>query len=300
MASFNGDFARLVPRNHVAQVLFSRTIAYVDKNDMFHLRFMERTPREPSSPSTEPVEESTEYDTYSETDRDDPLLRTLENSGFYVLSLDKNRGSELPHLGWRVGRGTSKLPMNRGVDLLLAKPGDNLGKSLVSTHLLLRFNLRSGFLVLSAESQKAPVEVKVDNKWEKLFYKEERLMYQSATIIRAGVCEYELEYTVKDDQREQYFKQRDGVFEAFETKTGLSFQTFRKLPKDCSVLKGKYLEFGTRGHGAFGWITQGVDIRTGDPVAIKELRINNPRTLVETLNEVRMGKRFLVSRLRDG
>lgn len=38
---FNVDFARLVPRNQVAQHLFSATRIYVDENKSFHLRFLQ-------------------------------------------------------------------------------------------------------------------------------------------------------------------------------------------------------------------------------------------------------------------
>ena len=61
-SSFHGDFARLVPRNRVAQVLFSESIAYVDENDTFHLRFMERTHAELDRASSQSLEDSTDYD----------------------------------------------------------------------------------------------------------------------------------------------------------------------------------------------------------------------------------------------
>jgi hypothetical protein len=73
---------------------------------------------------------------------------------------------------------------------------------------------------------------------------------------------------------------------------------FRKMPGDSCILRGKYLEFGTQGSGAFGWINQGVDTKTGDSIAIKEIRINNYHTRVDVMDEVNMGKRFLVSSIQ--
>ena len=36
---------------------------------------------------------------------------------------------------WRVGRGTKTSPANRGVDLLLSNPGDQLSRSLASSYI---------------------------------------------------------------------------------------------------------------------------------------------------------------------
>ena len=122
-STFSGDFARLRPNNHVAQSLFSKTFVYVEKNDEFHLRFMDLTDRQPPTALEEPVESSTDYDTHADSDAEDPRARRSQHSGHFIFSFDKEREPEVPHLGWRVGRGTSKLK-NRNVDFLLASPGD--------------------------------------------------------------------------------------------------------------------------------------------------------------------------------
>lgn len=295
--AFNGDFARLVPRNRVAQLLFSDTVVYVQQNETFHLRFIERNVNESPHASSEPVEDSTEYDTYPETDVEHSRARSIEQAGHFVLSFNEDRTAELPRLGWRVGKGSGKLPANRGVDLLLAKPGDVSSKSLASIHMVLLFNLRSGFLMLRAGSKKAPVEFKVGATWERLEYREEHLMHQPATMLRAGACEYELEYTVEEKHRKAYFEQRDSFLEGLLPNNEPIQLAFRKMPGDSCVLRGRYLEFETQGSGAFGWITQGVDIKTGNPIAIKELRINSRRSRFEIMAEVEMGRRFLVSQI---
>lgn len=296
-STFNGDFARLVPRSHLAQLLFSETFVYVEKKDTFHLRFIDRTGRESDPPDTEPLEDSTEYDTYPDTDAEDPRLRSIQHSGHFVLSFNKSRAPSLPNVGWRVGKGTSKSPANRGVDLLLARPRDVLSKPLASMHMLFRFNLKSGFLMLKAASQKSPVEFKIGGAWEKLEYNKEQLMYQPATMLRVGNCEYELEYTVGTEHREAFFKERAIFLENISPGKDYLQLTFQKLPGDTCVSRGKYLEFGTQGSGAFGWISQGVDTKTGDPIAIKELRIHHRGSRVDVTEEVKFGKRFLVSQI---
>ena len=60
--TFNGDFARLIPRNQIAQRLFSATCVYVEENKTFHLRFLKlnNDGNELSSAPHEPVESSTD------------------------------------------------------------------------------------------------------------------------------------------------------------------------------------------------------------------------------------------------
>lgn len=289
---FTGDFARLVPSNHIAQLLFSKTYVYVEKNDTFHLRFMESIGSEALLESAEPVESSTDYDTNSETNKEGSKLQIL---GHFVLSFEKGRSPEMPHLGWRVGRGSSKGTTNRNVDLLLAKPGDNRSKSLANIHMLFRFNRKSGFLMLRGASPKVPVEYSIGGSWRTLGYEKEQLLYQFSTMLRAGVCEYKLEYTIEENHRNAYFQRRDVFLEAVPSSNENISWLFQKLPGDSCVLRGRYLEFETKGSGAFGWITQGLDTETGDPVAIKELRINGRRSRLEIMAEVKMGTRFHVS-----
>ena len=221
--SFTGDFAKLIPRNHIAQLLFSETYTYVEKNDMFHLRFMDCTGNKPLRASEGPVESSTEYDTYHDTDTEGSQVKSNQNVGHFVLSFKTERSAELPHLGWRVGRGTNKAPRNRNVDLLLAKPRDNRSKSLANIHMVFRFNPKSGFLMLRGGSQKASVEHSMSGIWEKLVYEKEQVMYQCSTMLRAGVCEYELEYTVDEKHREAYFTQRDALLRTISPYEGQAF-----------------------------------------------------------------------------
>ena len=291
--AFYGNFARLVPRNRVAQRLFSETWLFVDENNTFHLRFMDRTGSERLVGPEEPVESSTEYETAASADDEDSPL----NYGHFVFSFAERRAPEMPHVGWRVGRGAGKLP-NRNVDLLLAKPRDNLGKSLASVHMLFYFNLRSGFLMLKAGSPKASVQFRIGTTWNVLEDKNGQLMHQPATVLRVGECEYELEYTVEERHRQDYFQQRDAFLDLIPSSRGQPQPLFQKMPGDSCVQRGTYIEFSTHGSGAFGWITQGVDTRTGDPVAIKELRISSRRSHVEAMEEVNMGRRFIVSQIR--
>lgn len=148
--------------------------------------------------------------------------------------------------------------------------------------------------MLKGGSYKAPVEYRLGSKWVKLEYDEEHLVYEPSTRIRAGMCEYELEHTVEEKYRMLYFEKRDMFLEAqLLGKTAFKIRPLQRMPGDSYVLRGRYLELETRGSGAFGWITQGLDTKTGDLVAIKELRIEETNKS-EVLAEVSMGTRFTV------
>ncbi|KAF6230750.1 hypothetical protein HO133_000009 [Letharia lupina] len=128
--------------------------------------------------------------------------------------------------------------------------------------------------MLKGGSHKASVEYRLGSKWVKLDYDEEHLVYEHSTRIRAGMCEYELEHTVAEKYRKSYFEKRDRFLEAqLPGNNQFKIGPLQRMPGDNYVLRGRYLELETRGSGAFGWITQGLDTKTGDLVAIKELRI---------------------------
>ena len=96
--SLNGDFARLVPRNPIAQRLMSATYIYVEENKTFHLRFLRRdnVGSEIPTASDQPVESSTDYDSQLEGEIEGSQL---EDSGYFVLSFNQDREPEFPHLG---------------------------------------------------------------------------------------------------------------------------------------------------------------------------------------------------------
>ena len=81
----------------------------MEKNETFHLRVIEHNDNEPFRASSEPVEETTEYDTYPDTDAESSRFKSLEQAGHFVLSLHKDRTPKLPSFGleswegiWRI------------------------------------------------------------------------------------------------------------------------------------------------------------------------------------------------------
>ena len=160
--------------------------------------------------------------------------------------------------------------------------------------MIFRFNLESGFLTVRVGSPKVSVEYNISGRWKKLALEEEQLLYQPATRLRAGACEYELEFTIEEKHKEPYFDERDSFLQS-NFPSARFRKPLRMMPGDGIVRMDRYLEFGTKGRGKSGWINQGVDTKTGNLVAIKELRVGSRHSRLEAMAEVDIGRRFLVS-----
>ena len=138
-----------------------------------------------------------------------------------------------------------------------------------------------------------PVEYKVYDSWEKLELNEKYVLHRPSTKIRAAKCEYELEFTVEQKDREAYCIARDAFLKLISP-GGPVQHAIRRIPGDSCIVRGKYLDLESQASGAFGWITQGVDTKTGDFVAIKELSVKHSGDEDEVRTEVEMGTQFRV------
>ncbi|KAI9677073.1 MAG: hypothetical protein M1817_006912 [Caeruleum heppii] len=282
-----GDFARVLPSNQVARRLFSQCYISCLKDDPFHLNFMIPL-AEQSAATEEPVESSTEYDSYHSTGAD---VGNALQWGYFVLSLEDSRLPEIPPLGWRFGRGASKLP-NRGVDMLLAKPGDIWGKSLASNHFSLRLSNQSGLLMLSCgNAKKLELETHINGNWEPLAPGQEQLIFQHSTMLRAGRCEFELQYTIDKDGRKAFLEQRSLFIDHWLKPQTDVYDSFTYVPGDDITIRGRYLQLRTQGHGTFGWVSQGVDTQSGHLIAIKEIRLESRRSWPAIKDELDIGRR---------
>ena len=276
-----GDFARLRPSNQLAKHLFSRCYLYVKEEDPFHLQFMITLPNQPPASTEDPVESSTDYDSCDPSGYEEHL-----KDGCFVLSLEKDRTPEFPLLGWRCGRGSRKLPY-RGVDFLLAKPGDINSKSLASVHFMLKISPQLGLLMLQCGPNKdVALEVNMNGSWRLLGPEEERLMYQLFTALRIGRCEFELQYTIDPCNRDDFIARRN----RFLKNATSSLNAY--LPGDNVIVRGRFLQFMTVGHGSFGWVTQGADTWSGNLIAIKECHITSKSQWPEIEKEVEYGRLF--------
>lgn len=244
----------------------------------------------------EPFESSTDYDSHYSDDID--IDETLQ-WGSFILSFEESHWPEFPHLGWRFGRGSAKFP-NRGVDILLAKPRDIASKSLASYHFRLRISEHSGLLMLSSGATKRPpLETNIGGNWESLEPEQETLVYQSSTMLRVGRCQFELQYTIGETYREAFLAQRNTFISRKLNPSSNIYEYSTYVPGENITVRGRYLQLATRGHGTFGWISQGFDTRTGQLIAIKELRIEKKKDWRVIKDEIEMGRRFQVRPLSN-
>ncbi|KAI9656460.1 MAG: hypothetical protein M1821_004666 [Bathelium mastoideum] len=249
-------------------------------------------PDEQSPIDDEPFESSTDYDSHFSGGSDERL-----QWGYFALSLEESRGPEFPQLGWRFGRGSARLP-NRGVDMLLARPRESASRSLASQHFRLRISEHSGLLMLCCGAPKRPpLETNVGGKWELLEPGQETLVYQKSTLLRVGRCELELQYTISKDNQAVFLARRNAFIDRNLHPPSNVYESSTYIPGGDITVRGRYLQLATRGHGTFGWVSQGFDTHTGQLIAIKELRIRKNEDWLDVQNEIKLGKR---SQMEDG
>ena len=127
-------------------------------------------------------------------------------------------------------------------------------------------------------------------------YPKEKLLYQSATMLRLGPFEYEFMYMAREAQRDEYFFRRNRFLESISSEA-LPPAHLKKLHLDQYTLIRDILVFGTKGCGSFGWVSIAVDTNSGDSLAIKKHRITSEGTADAFIREVAFGKLFSVSTL---
>ena len=288
------DFAKLVPVNVAAQQLFSRTVKFMLKqSDSFHLQFIDDaiTDKGESSIPHGHGDSSTEYASSSPSDSD--IQR-----GHYLLSLQQGKLPSRLAQGWRVGKGNSQAG-GSNVDFLLAPAGDSKRRYLANVHMFFRFNVRSGMLMLVAAHSDRQVHFYVDGEWNALSYPAKRVLHLRSNKLRLYQYEYDLVYTVSPAETPDFLATRSAQILAYSNQTSLSDNLW-SVPPNAEFRKvGSVYVCQTRACGGFGWVCEGVDSLTGDPVAVKELAIKNRAVRDQVFAEAEIGKALQVSILRN-
>ncbi|MCJ1242889.1 signal transducing kinase of the PAK [Trapelia coarctata] len=285
---FSGVFAKLIPYNSEARGLFSKASTYMEQEgDKYHLQFVGYARNESAEGETvveEPVESDTDYDT-----ADTSQIQRVQSTDHFVLSLQEERWPKALQWGWRAGRGSSRIA-ERNVEFLLAAPRDPNSRYLAHIHMYFRFNRKSGMLMLVAGSSKEPVYYNIAGVWKELIHPSEKLLYQTATMLRVGPFQYELLYTIQEHERQSFFQHRNVFLEKLSPESALPPASMWKLHLDQHTMSQRFLVFETTGSGSFGWVNRAVDTDTGDPVVTKELRITKKSEGDDFVHEVTMGE----------
>lgn len=288
------DFAKLVPVNGPAQKLFSRSVEYMrQQDDTFHLQFIDEDVIDVDANEIaihdKGDDSGTEYHSSSSSELD-------PNRGHYLLSLRAEKLPGQPAQGWRVGKGSSHAS-DHNVDFLMAPPKDSKRKHLAIIHMFFQFNLRSGILMLVAASPERPVLLYTDGEWIALRYPAKRVLHLRSNKIRLGQYEYDLIYTVSLTGTHEFFAGRNAYMRIFSDRPSPPGNLWSVPPNAGFSKMGSIYVCSTKACGGFGWVYEGVDSLTGDPVAVKELAIKDKTVRDQVLAEAQMGQTFQVSML---
>lgn len=277
---FNGDFARLISRNQIAQKLFFAARVYVDEHHIFHMRFVRSNIE---AMSFEFVESSTKYDNLKKVKQ----LRT----DCFVLSFNEKRESEFLKLGWRVGKETKKIKKTHDVNFSLFFSFNFLSESFARMHLMLRFNSRSKLLMLRKNSAKTQIECRTGNEWISLNDEKKFFIFEILIRIKTETCEYDLKHIVSAEKRKLYFCARDKLF--VKKSNEIMSMLLKKMSGDKYIFKKQYLELETQESKTFDWIIQGLDTKTDDSIVIKKMRINK-NNKIEMITKMKIKTYFTV------
>ena len=294
---------QIIPDNQTAKKLFTKCYEYTNSTgDDYHAKFMVKLPIAESVLDAEAVESDTDYESASATDFEEQPYE-----GYYNIAIAEESRRKMVQVGWRIGKGRlASGDTHRMVDILLAKPGDLLSKTLPSIICRLYLHDQLGILVVERpEKSKGDVKIKLDDSWEIFAAGEKKPLYKKSSWLRAGHCDYEFRYAVQPSEREQFLAQRDPILKVErkfldqgETESKGTLPRLPPLdyvPGDPMWSNGRYVRLGTIARGAFGYVREGFRINSCQRIAIKELRLGKNHDCDLLNNELDVMNKLQVS-----
>lgn len=281
--SHNITIARLFPVGRDAEATFSQVAGFSHLTE-HHKQFLRATAYN-GSPDGSPSG-SCESDRPPRP-RPDGLPEKLW-TGHYLLST--NRPGDLkPSTGWRVGRGAAKLK-NRGVDLLVVCPGEH-AYDVAVVHALIHFHPESGVLMLRGVSDTRPVKYYLDET-VCLYNKDKHVLFQKENRFSLGNLDFSLVYEdLNVEHYADYIKVRNQGLE--KAGKGVPSDRVFAIPRMPHVKVDDFVLHDNISSGAFGLVCAAVDVKTGAPVAMKEIWIKRKDMLqdkgLKTEREVSTG-----------
>ena len=187
------------------------------------------------------------------------------------------------HLGLYLGEGSDHKGPTRDVDLLIRFPGRPIKAPRVA---LLRVHPRSGILMIESLQKHIEVQYILDNEPVILEVGKVHCFWQTTNLFAVDGFKFVLKYS-RLEQRELDIirKERDEVWNL----RGLPApdSRFPIIPPNNPL---KRLDDGTIvlrniARGSFGIVGIGLNIKTGEPCAVKSVPIRNVGVLRECMNE---------------
>ena len=285
--------AKLVPVGLEAEQAFDDVVAFPDLSD-HHRSFIHAERTHKKDPG--PMFSSEDTDTEEAAVMPEKVVELW--TGHYSLSASKFTDPGKFGAGWRVGKGTSKFgTADREIEILLIRPGRKSGE-VSKTNALLRLHEQSGVLMLVGLSDTNPITYESGEEGVTITLRsgETHVLFQRVNRFSFGKLRFNLVYEDLDDtqlaavtkHRDQFFVQR-GI--------PVPHPCLSMIPRPGQILRGSTVFHTTFGQGGFGHVHAAVDTRTGDPLAVKDMWIDNARRAKnpEVITELSVSQAFKVS-----
>ena len=218
-------------------------------------------------------------------------------AGHFVLSLE-DLAFEGSSLGWRAGSGSGRLrEQQRGVELLIVPPRSK-GHHVAPQHALLRFHLKSGILMLCGIHDSHPVTYFLDDRKEPILLRknEKYVLLNTVNRFQLGRLEFKLVFEDLDDEGySEFLAARNKIFEMAGLEPPSPY--FQAMPRSrYRHILGDIVLHDVISCGTFGMVYAAIDSRTGEPLAVKELRIKDKyvQKSKELQNEIGIATSFPV------
>lgn len=281
-------FAKIIPANEKARNAFHQAISFPNEGSYLHNQFVAL---DSSSAVNESIlEYSDNSDTEYETDiSSQPLSKDQNLHGAFKLSLQV-----LPlftgTVCWRMGKGSSKaLGDFRGIEILLVRPGQREANRIAAVHASIQINADSGAFILISGSNK-PIWFYLDNEEIKLQNFAQIVLSKPTNRFRIGELEYKIKFDVSD--MTTFVQDRNRILDRYYNRDP-PHPKLDAIPQPNHRRLGHAIIHNSLGFGSSGWVYIGIDSVTGQPLAVKELRIRRKdHTMKSVEDEVTLSRRF--------
>lgn len=197
-----------------------------------------------------------------------------------------------PYFTMSMGTG-SPGQEDRGVDIMVAHP-DQSPNGVLPIHALLRIHPRSSLLMIGGVSDSHPVQLITDRVTIFLGAGDWHGLSQTRNTFRLNEMDFSLNYRkLSQEKLDDLREARDesyklGGFPAPDPRLPL-------FPHNPIGQMGDIVHFQRVGRGTFGEVYVAMNIKTGEPCAVKEVAANSSEACDEFMHEAEVLFRFPVS-----
>ena len=294
-------FAKLVPSNDAARIAFHE-VAQACKNGKLHQHHKYSLFIDESSGAVGVCDSDTQ--TTVSSDSEDPASGSDSQTappsllrGHFEFIFDHETRCAA-HVGYRIGKGTSKVVDDRNVDILIVPPpsqrssqAKQLANGIASIHSLIQVHPASGVLMLVSGSSSRPVEY-LDSNDAPLFKCQSHVLFRTRNNFCLGNMLFCFEYMIQPEAYHEYTIMRNQYLRRVHPTRPAPHGAILAVPRDGAPQVDVALVHGSLSSGAFGMVSAGVHKLTGAPLAIKEIWIKETRHIAEVKKEAEISNLF--------